>query len=264
MVDTDTVVEHAAAAGRDRGWRRFISVVIAVLGVSVVALFVWAVFQYAQARSDDAIVGRLTSQVRDLASAQDTAAVAAAKLADQLRTLGVTPVVSPPAPVTGPAGPQGPGPSQAQIDDAVGRYLSEHPPSPGQNATAAQVAEAVGAYLSVNPPAPGRPPTAEEIAGAVATYCAGHGGCAGPAGQSATDGQVAQAVATYCGQSPSPCAGPPGPSGAVGPQGPTGAAGESGAPGAPPAGWTYRDALGLQHTCTRSNTDNSAPTYSCS
>lgn len=255
-VDADTVVQHAARAGRDPRWRRRVYALAAVFIVSVVLFGVWAFLR-----------------IEGLVAAQSQAAVVGEQLASQLRGLGATPVVSPPSPIAGPVGPagptgaQGPGPSQQQIDDAVTHYLADHPPAAGKDATAEQVAAAVGAYLSAHPPAPGRPPTAEEIAGAVSTYCAGHGGCVGPAGQSASDSQVATAVAAYCGQSPSPCqgpAGPAGPSGADGPSGPPGPTGPSGAPGKPPAGWTYTDRLGLQHTCTRSNTDDSAPTYNCS
>lgn len=261
-VDADTVVQHAARAGRDLWWRRRVYALIAVLVASVVMFGIWAFVR-----------------IEWLTQAQSQAAVVGEQLASQLRALGASPVVSPPSPIAGPAGPTGPtgaagargetgpGPSQQQIDDAVTHYLTVHPPAPGKDATAEQVAAAVGAYLSAHPPAPGRPPTAEEIAGAVSTYCAGHGGCVGPAGQSASDSQVATAVAAYCGQAPSPCqgpAGPSGPAGADGPSGPPGPTGPSGAPGQPPAGWTYTDRLGLQHTCTRDNTDDSAPTYNCS
>jgi hypothetical protein len=212
----------------------------------------------------------LSSRSNQLAEQQAGAAVAAQQLAGQVRALGATPVVSPPAPVApvtgaqGPRGEQGPGPSQQQIDAAVAGYLAAHPPAPGKDATAAQVSAAVGAYLSAHPPLPGRPPTAEEIAGAVSTYCSAHGGCAGPSGQDATDSQVAQAVAAYCGRSPSPCQGPAGADGPSGPPGPSGDQGAAGPPGSPPAGWTYTDALGLQHTCTRDNSDDSSPTYNCS
>lgn len=60
--------------------------------------------------------------------------------------------------------------------------------------------------------------------------------------------------------------GPPGPPGANGSDGDPGPAGMNGAPGSngsPPAGWTWTDLTGT-HTCTRTNTDDSAPTYGCS
>lgn len=55
--------------------------------------------------------------------------------------------------------------------------------------------------------------------------------------------------------------GPTGPSGAAGPTGPTGPPGSE---GEPPKSWTYTDALGLQHTCTRAEPfDPDMPTYQC-
>ena len=68
--------------------------------------------------------------------------------------------------------------------------------------------------------------------------------------------------------------GEPGPPGPQGPPGPTGANGKDGLPGQngnpgsdgsdgkPPAGWSWSDLTG-SHACTRSNTDDSAPTYTC-
>jgi len=66
-------------------------------------------------------------------------------------------------------------------------------------------------------------------------------------------------------------AGPPGAAarGLPGQDGTDGAAGADGAPGSdgqdgrPPTSWTYTDALGLEHTCTRSNVDDASPTYTC-
>jgi hypothetical protein len=169
----------------------------------------------------------------------------------------------------GASGPPGPGPSQGQIDTAVNAYLAVHPPAPGQNATAEQVATAVAAFLDLNPPTPGRPPTTAEVAAAVVNYCQANGGCLGPAGQNATSAQVASAVADYCAVH-AECAGPTGPGGAGGPTGepgPTGPAGPSGVagPAGPPvAGWTFTDALGMPHTCTRdAGSPDNAATYTC-
>lgn len=55
-------------------------------------------------------------------------------------------------------------------------------------------------------------------------------------------------------------AGPQGPAGEAGPAGPQG---EPGADGQPPAGWTWTDRAGQQQSCTRDNTDDSAPHYTC-
>lgn len=55
--------------------------------------------------------------------------------------------------------------------------------------------------------------------------------------------------------------GDPGAKGDVGTQGPKGDTGQS---GAPPASWSWKDPLTqVTYTCIRSNTDNSAPTYTC-
>lgn len=59
-------------------------------------------------------------------------------------------------------------------------------------------------------------------------------------------------------------AGPQGDPGPAGPQGSPGADGKSGSDGQPPLSWTYTDALGQVHTCTRdAGFDPSAPTYTC-
>lgn len=57
--------------------------------------------------------------------------------------------------------------------------------------------------------------------------------------------------------------GPAGPPGPVGPPGPAGPSGPAGGNGSPPAAWTFTDADGVTYTCTRSNSDDTAPTYSC-
>lgn len=142
---------------------------------------------------------------------------------------------------TGEPGPAGPGPSNAQIQRAVNAYCST-------------------AHC-------GSGPTAAQVAQAVATYCDRAGECRGPAGpsgpsgasgapgQNATAEQVADAVSSYCGAH-NQCAGP---------TGPPGADGASGAAGQPPYSWTYTDALGIQHACTRASPfDPAAPTYTCS
>jgi len=62
--------------------------------------------------------------------------------------------------------------------------------------------------------------------------------------------------------------GPQGEPGVAGPEGPPGAPGENGAngqDGTPPAGWTWTDPLtGTTYDCVRNNTNDRAPTYSCS
>lgn len=92
--DTARIAAPAAAAARDhRGHRLFLALAaVAVLGVIALG---WGVLS-------------LKAYVDDLSQQQSAAAVVAQRLASQLHTLGVTPVVQPPAPLNGPAGPAGP------------------------------------------------------------------------------------------------------------------------------------------------------------
>lgn len=86
-------------------------------------------------------------------------------------------------------------------------------------------------------------------------------GPAGPVGEPGATGQAGQTPP--CMSEPTQCRGTDGADGAPGPEGPAGADGQDGADGRPPVSWTYTDALGLEHTCTRSNEDDTAPTYAC-
>jgi hypothetical protein len=119
-------------------------------------------------------------------------------LADQVRGLGATPVVTPqPGAVgaRGPAGSAGQPVTQAQVAAAVSEYLSAHPPPRGRPPTMAELLTAVTGYLQEHPPAAGPsgatgqdgtngrdgvdgkdgpPPTAEQIRAAVEEYLAAH------------------------------------------------------------------------------------------
>lgn len=218
--DQTEVIEHAVRAGRDPRWRLFVQGALVLFAVAVLVM----VGLYLRLNSTTSF---LHGQVDALTSQQAAAARDAQQLAAQVRGLGATPVVSPPAAVPGPAGPQGPGPSQAEIDDAVNGYFAQHPPG----ATPAMIAVQVASYLTTNPPAPGRPPTQAEIATATSDYLSSHvaqfqgqpgaTGAAGPTGapgQDATDAQVQSAVAAYC-STHNGCAGPAGADGPAGAQG---------------------------------------------
>lgn len=179
---------------------------------------------------------------------------------NQLKANGIQPSQPAPSQIigqAGPTGPQGPGPSDAQV------------------------AAAVRAYLLANPIA-GQPPTTDQIAAVVAVYMAQHpapAGSPGPtgaAGPGPSDTQIAAAVAVWeSGHptvAPSGPSGPPGPSGvgATGPAGPQGSRGEpgpSGATGPAPSGWEWAETPPIgnpkTHTCTPS-TAGPSPYYSCS
>lgn len=99
----------------------------------------------------------------------------------------------------------------------------------------------------------------------------GERGASGPVGERGEKGDVGEQGAQGQ-QGPSGEAGTAGPKGDTGPAGPAGkdgaqgAPGPSGVPGAdgqPPTSWTWTDVLGVRHDCTRSNTNDRAPTYAC-
>lgn len=161
-----------------------------------------------------------------------------------------TPVVIP-----GPQGPQGPGPSQQQIEQAVASYCALVTCVTGP--TAPQVAQAVATYCNVHGQCQG-PPGATGSTGPAGPT--GSTGQPGSPGQNATADQIADAVTTYCGTH-SNCTGK---DGADGQPGPSGASGQSGQPGQAPVSWTYVDALGVEHSCNRADPfDPNAPKYVC-
>jgi hypothetical protein len=158
---------------------------------------------------------------------------------EQLTQHGISPSAAPPAQVIqGAAGPQGPGPSDAQVQTAVTVYLSAHPPA--ASASTAQIEDAVSTYLLVHPPAAGPGPTQGQIASAVASYMAANPAPSGPAGPTGAAGS----------------------SGATGPPGPQGPQGPVGATGAPPAGWSWTDAKGVTYNCVEDG-QSPSPHYTC-
>lgn len=110
---------------------------------------------------------------------------------------------------------------------------------------------------------PGRAPTSSEIDDAVVRYCLLRTECRGEVGAAGTNGtDGASGSAGQPGANGQ--AGADGATGSQGPAGETGAPGQDGADGQPPVSWTYDDALGFTHTCTRTDPfDASAPTYTC-
>jgi hypothetical protein len=192
------------------------------LGLAVLALVVFLLL----------LVGRASSRIDSLNSdsqSRDRAigalASAEAQARDQIKALGGTPNVPPPAviisAIPGATGQQGPGPSDAQITSAVAAYLEAHP-VPG--VSGAQVAAGVASYLAASP-AP-----------------------SGPAGPGPSDQQIADAVAAYMSANPAP-------------SGPAGRDGSNGADGSPPAGWSF-EANGVTYNCVPDD-GTPAPHYTC-
>jgi len=116
-----------------------------------------------------------------------------------------------------------------------------------------------GATGPIGPPGPPGPEGPKGDTGPV-----GLSGTPGPPGTPGSDGKAGdRGLDGHDGtQGPQ---GDPGPQGPRGDQGEPGASGAPGTDGAPPASWTWTDPLtGTVYTCTRSNTNDRAPTYSCS
>jgi hypothetical protein len=244
-------IEEALKQGHLKSVRRrvtvFIGVTLALVLLSFGASYV--LYQNLQSQQEE-----LTS----VAQSQQTLGQAAQALQGQVKALGATPVVTVP-PTIGPnPGPVSPTVSNADVEAAVASYLAVHPA-----ASAPQIASAIYAYCGqASLPCKG-PTGAEGAVGAEgSTGDTGVAGATGSPGADATDTQVEAAVETYC-AAHSDCSGPTGATGAQGATGPQGDTGAAGANGSPPTSWSWRDELGVLHVCTRSNTDDSAPAYSC-
>lgn len=262
--------------GRQSARRLLFRSGVAVLVAAVVGVLAFMLVELGVAsRQLDGLRTQQTQQAK-------TVTLLASNLSDaqsQLKQHGITPKQLPPAQIIaqagppGSVGPQGPGPSDAQVQAAVQTYLSVHPIA-GLPPTQDQVAAVVAVYMAQHPPAAGSPGST----GAVGAT--GPSGAVGAAGAGPSDAQIAAAVAVWesahpvvAPSGPAGPSGPPGPSGVgqTGPQGPageagspgpSGASGVSGAPGQAPSGWTYVDALGINHTCTPDSATPS-PHYTC-
>lgn len=97
------------------------------------------------------------------------------QLCGQVRALGGVCVVDPEdlRGEEGPVGPQGPPPTDEQVQRAVETYLRANPPEPGRPPTMQEIADAVAVHLAANPPDQGERgpgPTPQQIADAVATF----------------------------------------------------------------------------------------------
>lgn len=88
-------------------------------------------------------------------------------------------------------------------------------------------------------------------------------GSIGPRGFPGTQGNTGSPGARGT-RGPAGPAGKDGAQGAAGAPGSNGTDGRDGADGKPPTGWTYVDALGISHTCSKSEPfDPASPTYTC-
>jgi hypothetical protein len=160
--------------------------------------------------------GALSSWLRaeDEKDRADEAVVAAEALCQQVEAAGYTCVKDPDSlrGEPGPAGEQGPPPSDEQVYAAVESYFSVNPVE-AVEPTPSAIAAAVSNYLTENPPADGERgpgPTAEQIATAVADYLTANPPASGPPGPQGERGppptaeEVAAAVESYLSDHPLP------------------------------------------------------------
>src|SRR5882757_4206653 len=180
---------------------------------------------------------------------------------------------------SGATGQQGPGPTDAQVQTAVGRYFHAHPVRAPVSAAqlTADAASYVARYLRTHPAPAGKTGGTGPSGVPGEPGVDGSPGPSGAQGPAPTDAQIATAVQQYLpgavaaylianppAAGPAGSTGPSGPSGASGPPGETGAQGETGATGPPIASWSWTDPdTGVVHVCTRSGGTVDAPTYSC-
>lgn len=170
------------------------------------------------------------SDINELRPAVTSLANSSTALADQVRSLGQEPVVTPEQ-ISGPAG-------------AAGEQGAAGPQGlPGLTGPAGPTGNPGATGPQGVPGVPGVP----GVAGAP--------GVDGTQGVAGTDGTNGTNGAT----------GPQGDTGPAGPTGPQGDRGEQGAQGSPPAGFTFTDGLGQMQTCTRDpGSPDNAATYTCS
>lgn len=258
----ETVVKPAAAEARDNRAHRLLWLfgVAMLLSVAVLGAL------YLQAHSR---LGALSGQAQQLSDDGQ-------RLAQQVRSMGGTPVVQPGPP--GAAGEPGkPGRGITSTSLAGGHLIVAY--TDGATQDVGQVEGAAGAA--------GRSITGTAVVAdaLIVTYSDGTsanaGQVVGPQGAAGAAGRSVAAVAVNAashlvvsysdgtasdaGPLPPGPAGPPGPTGPAGPTGATGPPGPTGAPGHPPAGWTWTDTAGRQQQCTRdAGSPDTAPTYTCS
>jgi hypothetical protein len=244
------VPREARRQSADVTWRIAVFGVLLALVVSGGLGFA-AVFIARSAAS--AVVSEQIAREADAAQAktqQATTDQAIQQLSDsnaQLQARGQAPV-APPANTASS--------SDALVAAATARVLAALPTQP----TTAEIGQMIALAVAAQP-VPG--PTSTQLSSAVASYLAAHPAPAGAPGQPGDTGakgdtgpqgdrgpgptadEIQAAVTAYLQANPPP-------------------KGETGPAGQPPAGWTYVDALGTQHTCARDTASpDTAPTYTC-
>lgn len=263
----EAVAVPAAEDARNSRARRWLALLAVVAAASALA-FAGIAAEVFLREAD------LQTQVTALSDNAKQNNAAAQTLAEQVRRLGGTPVVSPPPGPSGAQGPAGPaGPAGTAGRGITGTAISSgHLYVTYTDGKTEDKGQVVGADGAAGRGITGANATSGHLvlaysdgstsdAGAVVGP-AGEPGATGAAGRGITSVSTAggQLTVTYtdgttANAGPLP-AGPPGPTGPQGVQGP---------PGSPPAGWTWTDELGRTYHCQRDpSSPDSAPTYTCS
>lgn len=278
-IDPHAAARISAVRAKDEHGHRMFKAMAAVALVGTL-LLAGGVFWIA---ADSA---QLRSTVSTVSGQQAYAATVAQQLASQLRQMGATPVVSPPAAVTAQPGATGvagtPGAAGRGITSTVitgGHLIVAY--SDGTTTDEGQVVgkDGVGIVSSVVNSSGHLILTytsgAVDDVGAVvgpqgSTGATGATGAAGSSGQDgcgiASVGEADdQLVVNYTGSTCTAATATVGPLPA-GPTGPTGPAGATGTTGPAPYSWTWTDELGTTYMCTENPDDppnTTTPTYVC-
>lgn len=206
-----------------------VALIFALILGSIVGL--WALQMSTAKDKDQAVTEKqeVENVARPLAQQVLELCATGGKAAQELINEGVCPTAQDAAEVVGitgprgPAGAQGPPPSDEQVLRAVTSFCTDTGAcrgSDGRSVTAAQVAAAVASYCNANGECrgptgssgvdgidgvdgadgatgpQGPPPTAEQIAAAVDAYCGG-GACQGPAGPKGEPGAPGTIITSF-------------------------------------------------------------------
>lgn len=196
-----TIVQPAAAAGRDRGLRRLLLVGLALVLLPMGFL---AVQYFAQ-----------HGEISTLQQTSDNRAADVGKLAQQVKSLGATPVVQVPAPAPAAVDPEQ---LRSAARSAVEDYCATRDQCRGADGQTPDFDALTNAVLA-------RIPIPKD----------------GKDGADAPTPDYPALVAAYCGQDSDPCRGPAGAKGDTGDTGPAGATGAAGP--TCPDGYELRDAV---------------------
>lgn len=240
MPDVEKILDRLPKSRR--AVRIALAVLIAVVFALIGVLF-WQVHENAGKLADASAVSRARGQALGTANAKLTQngipAVQPTKAKPEPGNTELGPTTPSSTPKAergrqGETGPAGPGPSTAQVENAVTDYCAAHSGC-ANGPTKAQVAAAVLTYCTSKDDCQGDtgPAGQRGLPGATGATgkpgASGSPGASGEPGRAPTTDEISDAVAAYCADGA--CRGPKGDTGDTGPAGPAGPAGQDGANG---------------------------------